>query len=368
MARLRSLAPAFAAAALVLPASAAAAHGDLISSKPLHRGLVLRSAARNAYVLYRSVSPAGGAIEVSGSVSIPRGKPPKGGWPVVSWAHGTTGIGDQCTPTRLLIGSTPTEQMLNSWVKAGYAVAATDYEGLGTPGPHPYLEGVSEGRGVLDIVRAARKLDPQVGKRLVIAGHSQGGQAALWAASLAPRWTPELRLMGTEAFAPPSAIRTQFELARNLTQPGPRTGFGAMILRGLDIENPGLHAASLLGDRALALWPKIDDECGGQILASDNFGGLPPSDLFKQDADLTGVLNALTHQVDPNGLRIRGRIAILQGTADQLVLKGFTDQLVSDLGKLGDRIDYMTYEGADHGGVITAGGTDATAFLKRVLP
>ena len=77
MARIRSLALACAAALLLAPAPALATHGDLISSKPLHRGLVLRSAARNAYVLYRSVSPAGAAIEVSGSVSIPRGKPPK---------------------------------------------------------------------------------------------------------------------------------------------------------------------------------------------------------------------------------------------------------------------------------------------------
>jgi dipeptidyl aminopeptidase/acylaminoacyl peptidase len=73
--------------------------------------------------------------------------------------------------------------LLNRWLKAGYAVVQTDYEGLGTPGDHPYLIGVSEGRSVLDMVRAARKLDSSLGKRVVIAGHSQGGHAALWAAS-----------------------------------------------------------------------------------------------------------------------------------------------------------------------------------------
>src|SRR5205085_4408958 len=118
-----------------------------------------------------------------------------------------------------------------------------------------------------------------------------------------------------------------------LTQPSALTGFGAMILRGLDIENPGLQIMSLLSDRALPFWPNIDNECAGQILASDNFGGIAPSEVFRPDADLSTVLNALGQQVDPNGLAIRGRVQILQGTADQLVPKPFTDQLVGDLTK-----------------------------------
>ena len=78
--------------------------------------------------------------------------------------------------------------LLQRWLKAGYAVVRTDYEGLGTPGAHPYLIGRSEGHSVLDAVRAARRLDTRLGKRVVISGHSQGGQPALWAASLAPKY------------------------------------------------------------------------------------------------------------------------------------------------------------------------------------
>src|SRR5947208_1260634 len=84
---------------------------------------------------------------------------------------------------------------------AGYAVVRTDYQGLGTPGIHQYLVGTAEGRSTLDIVRAARKLDSRVSGRTAIAGHSQGGHAALWGAALAPKWTPELNLRGTVAFA-----------------------------------------------------------------------------------------------------------------------------------------------------------------------
>ena len=72
---------------------------------------------------------------------------------------------------------------------------------------------------MLDVVRAARKLDKRLGRRVIIAGHSQGGHAALWAASLAPKWTPELKLRGTVAFAPASHLGEQVPLLRRLTQP-----------------------------------------------------------------------------------------------------------------------------------------------------
>src|SRR6478735_8949332 len=154
-------------------------HGTLIWQRPAGGSVPLTSAARTTQ---------GRAAAVSGSVSIPKGKPPKGGWPVITYAHGTTGSADICAPSRVHNGA-PAESLityvdpeLNAWVNAGYAVVRTDYQGLGTPGPHPYLIGKSEGRSVLDIVRAARDVFPGIGKRFLIAGHSQGGQSALFAA------------------------------------------------------------------------------------------------------------------------------------------------------------------------------------------
>jgi hypothetical protein len=102
-------------------------------------------------------------VAVSGSVAVPTGKPPKGGWPVITWAHGTTGVADVCAPSRDFAGTpNPTGETyingdLSAWLAAGYAVLRTDYQGLGTPGKHPYLIGKAEGRGVLDIVQAARE-------------------------------------------------------------------------------------------------------------------------------------------------------------------------------------------------------------------
>src|SRR3954447_26308593 len=171
------------------------AHGSAIQWRKLTGDPVLKSAASNRLLLYSSTSHDGGKVAVSGTVAVPKGKAPKGGWPVVSWAHGTVGIADACAPSIAGMPANYDSPLLNSWLKAGYAVVRTDYEGLGVPNvTHPYLIGVSEGHSVLDIVRAARKLDPKIGKQVVIAGHSQGGHAALWANSLAKKWTPELKV------------------------------------------------------------------------------------------------------------------------------------------------------------------------------
>src|SRR3954452_15029702 len=187
-------------------------HGQLLQSRKLTGEPALTSAGRNLFVKYRSVAADGQPIAVSGTVSVPKGKAPKKGWPVISYDHGTTGIADQCAPSRdstdnpAHLYNSYAYPLLNRWLKAGYAVVRTDYQGLGTPGIHQYLVGVSEGRSTLDIARAAHKLNPKISKRIAIAGHSQGGHAALWGAFLAPRYTPDLQLRGTVAFAPASHI------------------------------------------------------------------------------------------------------------------------------------------------------------------
>jgi hypothetical protein len=216
-------------------AKVAGPHGSLIWARPVHGGL-LPSAGRTWLVLYRSVSPQGKTVPVSGLVTLPNRRAPKGGWPVVSWAHGTTGIADICAPSRML--GNPRDVYIsgllaemNGWLKRGYAVAQTDYQGLGTPGLHPYLIGTSEGRSVVDIVSAARALNRHVGRRWLASGHSQGGHAALWAAALGPRWAPGLRLVGAVPISPASHLGEQAEATRDLDS-NPFGGLPALIVAG----------------------------------------------------------------------------------------------------------------------------------------
>src|SRR4051794_25148715 len=108
-------------------------HGTPIWQRKLTGPAVLKSAKSNRLLLYSSTSTAGRAVPVSGDIAVPKGKAPKGGWPVVTWAHGTTGIADACAPSIIGTQANYDSPLLNRWLKAGYAVVRTDYEGLGTP-------------------------------------------------------------------------------------------------------------------------------------------------------------------------------------------------------------------------------------------
>ena len=129
------------------PSAEAGAPGTLVRQEPID-GAPLGAAAYR--VLYRSTGPDDKPILVSGIVIVPQGPPPPGGRPIVAWAHPTSGIVPRCAPS-LAIFIFQQIQGLRSMVERGYVVAATDYPGLGTPGPHPYLVGVSEARAVIEL-------------------------------------------------------------------------------------------------------------------------------------------------------------------------------------------------------------------------
>ena len=166
-------------------------------------------AGATAYrVLYRSTGIKDEPLFVSGVVIVPPGDPPPGGRPIVAWAHPTTGIAPSCAPS-LAIFLFQQIQGLRSFVERGYVVAATDYPGLGTPEPHPYLVGDSEARAVIDAVRVAGTMPGAGGgKRFVVWGHSQGGQAALFTGLIVKTYAPELTLLGVAAAAPATDLVT----------------------------------------------------------------------------------------------------------------------------------------------------------------
>jgi pimeloyl-ACP methyl ester carboxylesterase len=349
-------------------------HGDLIWARTLSGAAVAAGAASTKVVLYRSQGIDGKADAVSGIVSIPKGKVPKHGWPVITYAHGTTGVADQCAPSRDVAG-TPVHPynayvlpLVTRWLKAGYAVVRTDYEGLGTAGVHPYLIGSSEGRATLDIARAARQLDPRLSKTTIISGHSQGGHAALWAAALAPKWTPDLKLRGTVAFAPAAHLEDQIPITSSLTSPGAGlSGLISDIVRGLDAAYPHASLASDLTDAATAFYPQTLDQCLPELSTPASFGGLAPKDIFKPGTDFAPISKLLKAN-DPATLTIKTPLRIEQGAADTTVIPIFTDQLATELTKNGNKgLTYKKYPGVDHAGIVDAAAKDATAWIAKRL-
>jgi fermentation-respiration switch protein FrsA (DUF1100 family) len=347
-------------------------HGTLIWARKATGLIKLADAKSTKLVLYSSRTPQGAKTAVSGSVSVPKGKSPKGGWPVISWAHGTTGVADACAPSRdsaTSLGHNASSYInpeLNDWLRAGYAVVQTDYQGLGTPGKHPYLIGEAEGRSVLDIVTAARQLDPKISKRFLISGHSQGGQSALFAAGEASTWTPKLRLRGTVAFAPASHILEQVPLLPGLTSPSALTALATLILDGASTQSSAIDVNKLLSDEALGFYPLLQSQCLEQLAGSSELGGIPPSHLIRSGADRSPV-NPVLAAMNPL-VKTAAPILIAQGTADDIVFPVYTDQLKDELVDAGDQITYNKYPGVDHVGVVTSGEPDALAFFQQQLP
>ncbi len=188
------------AAFYTLPATLPAGKpGQLIRSERM-AGAPLGSRAWR--VIYHSRDQDGDDIPVSGIVVVPDGAAPAGGRTVVAWAHPTTGAGQNCAPSREL-DPFFTIEGLHELLAAGYVIAATDYPGMGIAGPSSYLLGVPESNSVLDSARAARNIPAaRASTRVVLWGHSQGGQAALFAAERATSYAPDLTLLGVAVAAP----------------------------------------------------------------------------------------------------------------------------------------------------------------------
>jgi pimeloyl-ACP methyl ester carboxylesterase len=178
--------------------------GKLLRTEPLPQDLVLAKAGIAVRLLYTSTDGLDGKtpIAVSGALFVPKGQAPAGGWPLLAWAHGTVGVADICAPS--FAGRSQRDiTYLNFWLSQGYAVVASDYQGLGTPGGHPYLAVRPEAYSVLDSIRAVQGGGFGLSKKVVLIGQSQGGGAAFGTAGYAPLYAPELEVLGTVATGTP---------------------------------------------------------------------------------------------------------------------------------------------------------------------
>lgn len=347
-------------------------HGRLIWFREAGGLVPLEGAKWNRNVLYTTKSPQRDRVAVSGTVSIPEGKAPKGGFPVITYAHGTTGVADVCAPSRNKVGGPVVEYVdyvdpqLTAFLEAGYAVLRTDYQGLGTPGPHPYLIGKSEGRSVLDIIRAAQELSPKIGDDYAIAGHSQGGHAALFAAGMAEKWAPEQNLAGTIAYAPASHVKQQAQAIEALTEPSGLTALATLVIYGASTANTGVQPGVLMTGETYAFYPQLDETCLPQLGEPDSLGGYPPSELLREGANTTTLFNVLEKN-NPD-VTTTAPILLAQGEADTTVFPVFTDLLDEELRELNDSVDYQKYPGVTHGEIVAAAQPQAMEFLADNLP
>ncbi|MEV4879830.1 alpha/beta hydrolase family protein [Streptomyces cyaneofuscatus] len=268
------------------------APGDPIRARPLDNPAAVVPGGENWLVLHRSEGVDGGPVATSGIIALPERTAhpvPAGGYPLVSWAHGTVGAANRCAPSRDRgdTGASPMNAypltLLGHFLDQGWAVAMTDYEALGTGTAqhlHPYLCGRSEAMGVLDIVTAARRLFPgEIGERFAIVGHSQGGQAALFAAHHAPGRVDGLA--GVAAIAPANHLLGLVRGGATLDQVNSGFAFTPLLLAGALGGDPTIDPEQVLSPRAFQeLWPHVRDRSRAGLSRPDSWGGIKGTEQF----------------------------------------------------------------------------------------
>lgn len=310
-------------------------------------------------VSYHSQSVAGADITVSGVIAYPNGAAPAGGRPVLSFAHPTTGLADVCAPSSAPENLGALGVAMNLFLDKGIVLVATDYEGLGTPGLHPYLVGESEARGVLDIVRAARQIpDAQAGDKVVVWGHSQGGHAALFAQQIAPTWAPELKLLGAVAGAPATELPGIAQLAKNS---GGAAFYGVLVAAGFHAAYPELKLEDVLTDEAISRIGVVDEKCSSDVARAYN--GLSAAQAQEADPMTVPAWAARINENDPGHVRTDTPLFIYHGSADEVIPVAASELLYKRLCGLGQTAERQVYPGQTHGGVVLAAFIDVAQWI-----
>lgn len=344
--------------------------GTVIWSRPLDAAatMALPSAARNLLVVYRSTDDRGRPVPVSGTVAVPKGEAPRGGWPVITWTHGTTGLAAVCAPSRDTKDGPEHDYidtirtLLDGFVSKGYAVVASDYAGLGIAGFHPFLQGEPTGSNALDMLRAGRMVEPAIGKRYVVMGHSQGGQVDLFAAALGPSYVPEFKLLGNVAFAPGSQIAGRLDAVRTSAKNELSLPYVLYTMQSYATTDRRIDLRRMLTDEALRHLPDLQVQCMSHALSQGYWSTAIARDQFVAKPDPRAFRNAAARN-EPGRLRIVAPTMIVQGTGDVTVFPQGTDTLTKQLCARGNTVQYKTIAGADHNGSMKQGGDAARAFI-----
>jgi pimeloyl-ACP methyl ester carboxylesterase len=328
-------------------------------------------------ILYLSQGPVGVTQTVSSVIIVPIGPVASTGFPVLVHGHPTVGIADACAPSK----STLTLSDLLSWVVKGYLVVGTDYAGLGTPGLHPYGIGDIAGLNLLDSARAAQNFCDQsrdivlpAANKIILEGHSQGGQAALFAAELAASYAPELNLLGTVLFAPAAEFRflaEQMAAARWSARVMPFSvalhSFSAYYGAPASLE--GLLQPRYAG----GLPTRVENQCAVGLA---NWMGYQPAAALTDDfrtslrnSDWESLEPWATYvdQNEPGNYTSDDPLLVLQGNFDTIVPPDGTVRLAQRLCQNGVPVRVRRYANAGHITVVDQALDDAAAWINERL-
>ncbi|WP_213763817.1 lipase family protein [Caballeronia sp. dw_19] len=344
--------------------------GQMLRTGQLTPQQSLTEAGQNIRILYTSTDGLDNRtpVVVSGVLFVPKGTPPQGGWPLMAWAHGTVGSADVCAPSFAGRSERDT-RYLDYWLAQGYAIVATDYQGLGTPGLHPYGLTRPLAYGVLDSIRAVIGGGFDLSARVVVFGQSQGGRAAFATAVYAKTYAPELNIVGVVATGTPYAAAHEHaddtELANARKSVVPTFAYDMLRLSTATLLDPSFVPADYLNDRAMPAFETSQRACLHAIEQRIVADGLTFDSSFKRSPK--PALAAINREAAYPTLKSDIPIFIGTGGKDRDVFVPGQVALVTNACEVGDRIEWHVYPGLDHSGTVNGSRPDSTQFVARAF-
>ncbi|KXV45798.1 signal peptide-containing protein [Gluconobacter albidus] len=378
---LRKFAPLLARTALCIGTLASAAHaaapsgvqkpGTITASTPLAAALGLPGAGRALRITYLSTNgiTGKGLVPVTAEIILPPGPAPKDGWPLVAWAHGTVGVDDSCAPS-LNPYSDRNSTYLTTWMKRGFAIVATDYQGLGGPGTHAYLDTRVEAYSVLDSVRAALTNVQGLQNKIMIVGQSQGGGAAVATAAYAPTYAPELDIRGTVATGAPYVTPELLgDLLKNAAHPdagySPLVDYVLYLATGLSGHDSHFRPEEAFTPKALPLYRKAAHECLTSLSQQTQAAGLTLHNTL-QPTFLKAISPALKGMEFPT-LKLAQPLFTGTGTEDRDVPPALQLGLVKAACAAGSLVQAHLYKGLNHSETVNGSLADSAIFTTEVM-
>lgn len=338
--------------------------GKLISVQQDIDISTLPDAAKRVQISYTTSSFNGKATTVNGLMTLPKTPVPQGGYPVVSWGSGTTGFAAQCMPSQAV--NATRDAYLNEWLKRGYVVLQTDYEGWGgSVGHRPLLDGKSNAAALTDIVTAAHRYSNQLSNEWIVVGHSEGGGAALWVAGLTQQAGGKYPLKGAIAIAPvgPGILKFMDNAVNGgvvHAQP-----FLSVTVLGANIVDPSIDLDKLL---KAPMKPQVEAAKTQCLAPLFKLKQLQAGQYLNAGADYDKVTDFLKTAQDPSRLTMKVPVTIIQGTQDETTVTPLTTKaMISSFCSRGATVEYHEYSGETHRSVIPASQEDTFSFAKKVF-
>lgn len=343
--------------------------GTILRQEPLTQQQSNPGAGENIRLLYSSTDGIDGQAltAVSGVLFLPPGTAPEGGWPLMSWTHGTVGIADICAPS--WNGRQMQDQThLKFWLGNGYAVVASDYQGLGTPGTHPYLATRPEAYSNLDIIRAVQSSSFNVSKNVVLFGQSQGAGAAIATAAYAAQYAPELNIVGVVAtgvpyFSPKALVALQESRPRNRIDP--MLGYNFLALSLVQRTNPEFQLQDYVSAQVLPIAESVHNTCHKNVKARVVAEQLTYNSVFKKPP--TAHLEAAFALMGYPTLKFPAPVFIGTGGQDKDTPPRMQSALVKRACQAGSTIVSTLYPELDHRGVVNGSIADTLPFVQQVF-